>query len=69
MQKDNLIKDLEKAKLARDQLKDELSTEVKLLDNKLNEVSDASEAYRYDNELKIASKDEAVKSLDDAIIN
>jgi len=69
MQKDNLIKDLEKAKLARDQLKDELSTEVKLLDNKLNEVNDASEAYRYDNELKVASKDEAVKSLDDAIIN
>jgi hypothetical protein len=69
MQKDNLIKDLEKAKLARDQLKDELSSEVKLLENKLNEVNDASEAYRYDNEVKIASKDDAVKSLDEAIVN
>jgi len=46
MQKVNLLKDLEKAKLARDQLKDELSSEVKLLEGKLNEVNDASEAYR-----------------------
>jgi hypothetical protein len=69
MQKDNLIKDLEKAKIARDQLKDELTTEVKILENKLNEVNDASEAYRYDNELKIANKDDAVKSLDEAIVN
>lgn len=69
MQKDNLIKDLEKAKLSRDQLKDELSNEVKLLEDKLTEVNDASEAYRYENELKIKSKDEVVKNLDDAIIN
>jgi len=69
MQKINLLKDLEKAKLARDQLKNELSSEVKLLEGKLNEVNDASEAYRYDNEIKISSKDEAIKSLDEAIIN
>jgi len=34
MQKNDLEKDVDKAKLAHDQLKDELSSEVKILENK-----------------------------------
>lgn len=61
--------DIRKAKLAHEQLKEELTSEIKILENKLDEVNNAYAAFKHDNELQVVSKDDAIRSLDESIIN